>query len=178
MYRDNSETVSFIYIFLLFFKYSCLHFYCTIALCPTHPHLPPSNLPPLALSMCPSYMLLDGRSPIFFLLSLSHLLSGYCQFVLYFNVSGSIWLVCFVAWIPLIVEIIWYLSFTAWLISLSIMLSSAIHAVTKDRSSFFFSFYVVFHHINVPPSFFYPPIYSWALRLLLALGYCLNCLKN
>ena len=34
-------------------------------------------------------------------------------------------------------EIIWYLSFTTWLISLSIMLSSSIHAVTKGRSSFF-----------------------------------------
>ena len=30
---------------------------------PTHPRLPPSNLPPLALSMCPIYMFLDGPSP-------------------------------------------------------------------------------------------------------------------
>ena len=36
-------------------------------------------------------------------------------------------------------EIIWYLSFTTWLISLSIMLSSSIHAVEKGRSSFFLS---------------------------------------
>ena len=32
-----------------------------------------------------------------------------------------------------------YLSFTTWLISLSIMLSSSIHAVTKGRSPFFLS---------------------------------------
>ena len=31
---------------------------------PTHPHLPPLNLPRLALSMCPSYMFLDGPSPV------------------------------------------------------------------------------------------------------------------
>ena len=32
-------------------------------------------------------------------------------------------------WVPLIGEIIWYLSFTAWCISLSIVLSSSTHAV-------------------------------------------------
>ena len=46
-------------------------------------------------------------------------------------------LVCFVDYVPLIGEIIWYLSFTTWLISLSIMLSRSIHAVAKGRSSFF-----------------------------------------
>ena len=68
------------------------------------------------------------------------LLSGYCQFVLYFNVSGSILLAClFCDYVPLIAEIIWYLSFTVWLISLGIMPSSSIHAVAKVRSSFFLS---------------------------------------
>ena len=37
------------------------------------------------------------------------------------------------------VEIIWYLSLTAWLISLSRMLSSSIHAVAKGISSFILS---------------------------------------
>ena len=36
-------------------------------------------------------------------------------------------------------EIIWYLSLTTWLISLSIMVSSSFHAVAKGRSSFFLS---------------------------------------
>ena len=36
-------------------------------------------------------------------------------------------------------EIIWYLSLTAWVISLSIMLSSSIHTVAKGINSFFFS---------------------------------------
>ena len=44
-------------------------------------------------------------------------------------------LVCFVDQLPLIGEIIWYLSLTSWLTSLSITLSSSIHAVTKGRSS-------------------------------------------
>ena len=43
----------------------------------------------------------------------------------------------FVDYVPVKGEIIWYLSLTAWLISLSIVLSSSIHAVAKGRSSFF-----------------------------------------
>ena len=42
-------------------------------------------------------------------------------------------LVSSVDYIPLIGEIIWCLSLTAWLISLSIMLSSSIHAVAKGE---------------------------------------------
>ena len=60
-----------------------------------------------------------------------------------FFISMSLVLFCSLAWFvgygPLIGEIIWYLSFTAWHISLSIMLSSSIHAVMKGRSSFFLS---------------------------------------
>ena len=44
-----------------------------------------------------------------------------------------------VDYVPVKGEIIWYLSLTAWLISLSIMLSSSIHAVAKGISSFFLS---------------------------------------
>ena len=65
-----------------------------------------------------------------------HLPSGYCQFVLNFDVFGYILLVCFVDWVPVKGEIIWYLSLNSWLISLSIMLSSSIHIVAKCRSSF------------------------------------------
>ena len=45
----------------------------------------------------------------------------------------------FVDYVPVKGEIIWYLYLTAWLISLSIMLSSSIHAIAKDISSFFLS---------------------------------------
>ena len=49
----------------LLFKYSCLHLHLTMVPHPTHPYLPPSNLPPLILSMGPLDMFLDGPSPIF-----------------------------------------------------------------------------------------------------------------
>ena len=42
-------------------------------------------------------------------------------------------------YVPVKGEIIWYLSLTIWLISLSIMLSSSIHAVAMGISSFFLS---------------------------------------
>ena len=42
-------------------------------------------------------------------------------------------------YVPIKGEIIWYLSLTAWLISLSIMLSSSIHAIAKGISSFLLS---------------------------------------
>ena len=45
----------------------------------------------------------------------------------------------FVDYVPVKGEILWYLSLTIWLISLSIMFSSSIHAVAKGRSSFFLS---------------------------------------
>ena len=40
-------------------------------------------------------------------------------------------LLSFVDYVPVKGEIIWYLSLTVWLISLSIMLSRSIHAVVK-----------------------------------------------
>ena len=44
-----------------------------------------------------------------------------------------------VVYVPVKGDIIWYLSITAWLISLSIMLSCSIQAVAKGISSFFLS---------------------------------------
>ena len=67
-----------------------------------------------------------------------------------FHVSIPLVLFCslvyFVHQIPLISEIICYLSFTNWLISFTIILSSSIHAVTKGRCSFCC---IVFHCVNV-----------------------------
>ena len=60
-----------------------------------------------------------------------------------FLISMSLVIFCllfsFVDYVPVKGEIISYLSLTAWLISLSIMLSSSIHAVAKGISSFFLS---------------------------------------
>ena len=79
----------FFYIFLLSFKYSCLHLSPHHSPHPSHPHLPPSILPPLFLSMCPLYMFLKTL-PSFPRFIPSHLPFGYCQFVLNFTVSGSV----------------------------------------------------------------------------------------
>ena len=58
-----------------------------------------------------------------------------------FLISVSLVIFCllfsFVDYVPVKGEVIWYLSLTTWLISLSIMLSSSIHAIAKDISSFF-----------------------------------------
>ena len=58
----------------------------------------------------------------------------------------------------------WYLSFSDWLISFSIILSRCIHDVRQGKIFIFYG-WVVFHHVpqvNVP-QLFYPFIYWWAL---------------
>ena len=60
-----------------------------------------------------------------------------CQSVSCIYESVSILFVYFVHQIPHIREIIWYLSFSDWLVSLSIILSRSIHVVTKSMISSF-----------------------------------------
>lgn len=77
-------------MFLIVVKYSCLHFHCTSAPHPTCPRLPPWNPPLLALSLCPSYLSLDGP-PLFSPRPLSPTCS-HCQFRLFFiSVLGIIY---------------------------------------------------------------------------------------
>ena len=92
----------------------CLWVFYTCSLTRPFPFFP-------SLSPSPSHLVTVSL----FLISMSLVL--FCSFV------------CFVDKIPLIGEIIWYLPFATWLISLSKMLSSSIHAAAKDRSSFFLS---------------------------------------
>ena len=104
------------------------------------PHLPPAILPPLALSMGPLYMFLDDPSlPLPHYISLPLPLGTVSLFFISMSLVLFCSLVCFVDYVPPIGEVIWYLSFTTWLISLSIMLSRSIYAVVKGRSSFFLS---------------------------------------
>ena len=65
--------------------------------------------------------------------------SDSCQSV--FCICVSRLLVYFVHQISHMSEIIWCLSFSNWFISLSIILSRSIHAVTKGKISFFFFFF-------------------------------------
>ena len=126
--------------FLLLFSYSCPNF--PLLLSPTSPNThahsqsPPCGLCPWAPYTCS----LTQPFPFFFhhlplpsslvtvsLFFISMFLVLFCSFV------------CFIDQVTFLGEIIWYLPFTASLISLSIMLSSSIHAVTKGRSSCFLS---------------------------------------
>ena len=109
---------------------------------PTHPTSHPQSYPPLALSMGPLFMFLDD---------IDHSFSCYppppsaLVTVRLFFISMPLvlfcLLACFVDQVPLIGKIIWYVCFTVWLISLSIMLSRSIHVVMKGRSSFLFAVY-------------------------------------
>ena len=107
--------------------------------CPSHPQTAPTVNPTHCLCPWVLYTVsLTWLFPFFPLLfpspSLLVIVSLFCismSPVLFFL------FLCFVDQVPLRGEIIWHLSFTTWLISLSIMLSSSIHAVVKGRSSFF-----------------------------------------
>ena len=121
--------------FLLLFIYSCLHF---LFIPPPHPsrtHLLPHNHPPPRF--CPCVLYSSSCKPLS-LLSPPH---SPLTIVRLFLISMSLIIFCFlfsfVDYVPVKGEIIWYLSLTAWLISLSIMLSSSIHAVANGISSFF-----------------------------------------
>ena len=134
----------------LSFYYFILFFYCLstvvsilISPLPLAPPFPASHPPPypsLALSMCPLCMFLDDpplSSPLIPLPAPPCLLTVCYLFQcvwLYFACSF-----CWLQQVPSIVEIIWYLYFTVWLISLSIMLSRSTHAVAKSRCSYILS---------------------------------------
>ena len=114
--------------FLLLFNYSCVPF---LPIPPPHLHPPPWFGPcVLYSSSCnPLSSLSPPHSPL--------------PIVRLFLTSMSLVIFCFlfssIDYVPVKGEIIWCLSLTIWLISLSIMLSSFIHAVAKVRSSFFLS---------------------------------------
>ena len=71
-----------------------------------------------------------------------------------FHVSTPLFLfhssVYFVHEIPHISDIKWYMSFSDWLISLSIIISRSIHAVPRGKISFFFFWHIEFRYVNVP----------------------------
>ena len=112
---------------------------CSPSLHPTTPE--PTCLPylhpPLWFSPCVLYS--SSCNPLS-LLSRPH---SPLTIVRLFLTSMSLVRFCFlfnsVDYVPVKGEIIWYLSLITWLISLSIMFSSSIHAVAKGISSFFLS---------------------------------------
>ena len=122
----------FLILFFLF-SYNCLHFLPTPAKPTSLPRLhPPPWFCPCVLyssSWKPFSPLSPPPSPL--------------AIVRLFLISMSLVIFCLlfssVDYLPVKDEIIWYSSITTWLISLSIILSSCIHAVTKGRSFFFLS---------------------------------------
>ena len=124
-----------IYLFLNLFIY----FYSVTIVCIFSPSLHPTPASPTSLPYCypppwfcpcglysSSYRPLSPLSPPHSPLAI----------VTMFLISRSLVIFCllfsFVDYVPVKGEIIWYLSLTAWLISLSIMLSSSIHAIAID----------------------------------------------
>ena len=128
----------FLIYFLLLFNYSCMPFLPFPSPTPAEPtSLPhPQHPPP---RYCPCVLYNSSCNPLFPLSPPHSPLATARQFPPSMSLVVFCLLFSFVDYVPVKGEIIWYLSLTAWLISLSIMLSSFIHAVAKGIGSFFLS---------------------------------------
>ena len=133
-------TVYYIQFFFYFYCYwitvVCLFYpslHYTPAGPPHHPHLHP---PPW---YCPCVLYSSSCNPLSSLSPPHYAL----RIVRLFLTSMALVIFCFlfspIYYVPVKGEIIWYLCLTVWLISLSKMISSSIHAVAKGISSFFLS---------------------------------------
>ena len=129
------------FYFFIFFNFYC---YSITVVCLFSPSLPPTPSKPTSLPcfhlppwFCPCFLSSSSWKPF----SLLSPLPSPLAIVRLFLISMSLVMFCllfsYVDYVPVTGEIIWYLSLTSWLISLSIMFSSSIHAVARDRSSFF-----------------------------------------
>ena len=128
---------------LFFFNFYC---YSITVVCIFFPSLHPTPANPTSLPhlhpppwFCPCVLYSSSCNPLS-PLSPPH---SALAIVRLFLISMSLVIFClpfsFVDYVPVKGEITWYLSLATWLISLSIMLSSSIHAVAKGISSFFLS---------------------------------------
>ena len=134
----SSQTLSYLFIYL--FIYLC---YCSVTVVPIFaPLLSPAPSNPRSQRQSPPVFLVHGSFAHVLWLdhfnSLPHYspphyprVTAHLFFISMSLVLGSFLLICFVDLVPFLREIIWYLSFTAWIISFSIILSSSIHAVAK-----------------------------------------------
>ena len=126
---DNCNFLSWQINFIVLIVYFCIFSITIYPLIPssTSAHTPPIITTLLSMSMSPFSFLLDPTRPQTPTLpelsacSLSMSLSLFCL------------LVQFVHYIPYMSEIMWYLSFSDWLMSLSIMFSRSVYAVTKGK---------------------------------------------
>ena len=123
-------------LFIYFYNIHSYFFYSVTIVCIFSPSLHPTPASPTHLPhlypppwFCPCVLYSSSYRPLS-LLSPPH---SPLAIVTLFLTSMSLVIFCllfsFVDCVPVKGEIIWYLSLTAWLISLSIMLSSSIHAI-------------------------------------------------
>ena len=133
------------YIFLFYFLkllYCCsITIICIFSppLPPPQPNPPPSPASTLPRWFCPCVLYSSYWKPFFLLLPPSSPLAIVRLSLPSMTLVIFCLLFSFVDYLLLKGEIIWYLSLTIWLISLSIMLSSSIHVVAKGISSFILS---------------------------------------
>ena len=138
--------------------------------CPTHPHLQLSilslfdfvhgffiHVPWLPFPFFPCYPL--PSSP------------GYCQFVLYFNVSGYILLPCLFCLFRFHLKVRSYGIFLSLPGLFHLAQCSPVPSMLSWRVGVPPSFLLCSIHCTNVSQFFDPVIYWWAPRLLLALGY-------
>ena len=140
----------------MLFNYSCLHFLPIPPLHPSQSHLCPFFHP--SPWFCPCVLYSSSWKPFSPLSPPPSPLAS----VTLFWISMSLVIFClhfsFVDYVSVKGEIIWYLSLTAWLTSLSIILSSSIHAVAKGIS-------LSLIHISEPTRLLNPE-FSWSYFLL------------
>ena len=136
MSRNAFSYVVVFFFLKMFFFFNC---YSITVVCLLSPSLHPTPAKPASLPhlhpppwFCPCVLYSSSWKP-FSPLSLVRLFLTSMTLVILCLLFSS------VDYVPVKGEIIWYLSLTTWLISLSIMLSSSIHSVTKGGSSFFLS---------------------------------------
>ena len=130
--------------FVFFFKLLCC---CSIIVVSIFsPPLPTTPAKPTSLPcfhpppwFCPCVLYSSSWKPFSLLSPPPSPLTTVTMFLTSMSLIVFCLLFSFVDYVPVKSEIIWYLSLTTWLISLSIMLSRSIHAVAKGRSSFFLS---------------------------------------
>ena len=131
----------------IFFLYFCLHYYNCLHFFPfAHLHKDPTTPHPLlrpSTPCCPCSWVMPvcplANPFTFFHPAPSSVLTAISLFSLTMPPFQFCSLVYFFHDILHISEIIWYLSFTDWLISLNIILFRSIHAVTMGKSSFLFT---------------------------------------
>ena len=78
----------------------------------------------------------------------------------------------------LISDILWYLSFSVCLTSLSMTISQSIYVAANGIISFYFYGRIVFHCVYILIPHLYPFICRWTFRLCLSLGYVTSAAIN